>query len=173
MVRSLVYAVLAVAVVVATTACCSVAQGSAKPPDVVKVDIDSTGKIHITDSAGKEVVPPEDKDQADCASPKVADDKQTVGWLAEYPNPSNSYPLPLALVLYRAGKVINQITPGQSIWDWQFVRAGNEVAFWIGPTHGDFVPHFELHDVRTGKQLAQWNGHLDQKHPSWVDGLKE
>ncbi|HXY02991.1 MAG TPA: hypothetical protein VEI49_05395 [Terriglobales bacterium] len=149
------------------------AEPTSKNDDVVRVDIDSAGKIHIFDSAGHETMPPPDKDQVSCSSAKIAEDKHTVGWLGEYPNDSNSYPLPLALVIYRGGKVIHEFGPGQSIWDWQFLKAGAEVAFWIGPTHGDFVPHFELHDVRSGKVLAQWDGHIDQKHPAWVDGLKE
>jgi hypothetical protein len=149
------------------------AESTPKPSDIVTVEVDSGGKIHILESAGHETMAPEDKDQASCSSPKIAEDKRTIGWLAEYPNDDNSYPLPLALVIYRDGKIIRQIGLGQSIWDWQFLKAGAEVAFWIGPTHGDFVPHFELHDVRSGKMLAQWDGHLDQRHPAWIDGLKE
>ncbi|HYA23313.1 MAG TPA: hypothetical protein VEF05_04080 [Terriglobales bacterium] len=159
--------------IIVATAYWSAAQASSRAAEVLKVEIDSGGRIHITDSAGKEVIPPEDKDQANCSSPKVAQDKHTVGWLAEYANAGNSYPLPLALVIYRKGKIIQQISPGQSIWDWQFIKTGSQVAFWIGPTHGEFVPHFELHDVRSGKLMAQWDGHLEQAHPSWVDGLKE
>jgi len=160
-------------VIVLLSAGWSAAQASSKQPEIVKAEIDSGGQIHILDSTGREVIPPEDKDQADCSSPKMAEDKHTVGWLAEYANEGPSYPLPLVLVIYRDGKIIQQIGRGQSIWDWQFRKRGDEVAFWIGPTHGDFIPHFELHDVRSGKLLAQWDGHLDQKHPSWVDGLKE
>jgi hypothetical protein len=173
MVRTSIRVGLALTPIIVATAYWSVAQSFAKVAEIVKVEIDSDGRIHITDSAGKEVVPPEDRDQANCSSPKVAEDKHTVGWLAEYPNDANSYPLPLALVIYRNGKIIRQISPGQSIWDWQFIKAGSQVAFWIGPTHGEFIPHFELHDVRSGKLMAQWDGHLDQEHPSWVDGLKE
>jgi hypothetical protein len=151
----------------------SVAQAVSKSSQIVKVDMDSGGKVHVFDSVGHDSISPQDKDQVSCSSPKIAEDKRTVGWLAAYPNCCTSYPLPLALVIYRDGKVIRQFQPGQSIWDWQFLKGGAEVAFWIGPTHGDFVPHFELHDVRSGKLLAQWDAHLDQKYPNWVDGLKE
>jgi hypothetical protein len=164
--------ILALAVILAVTSW-SPAQGSAKASEIVKTDIDSRGRIHIIDSAGKEAVPPFDNDQVDCSSAKIAEDRHTVGWLAEYPNCCTSYPLPLALVIYRDGAILRQIAPGQSIWDWQFLRQGSRVAFWIGPTHGDFIPHFELHDARSGKLLAQWDGHVDQKHPAWVEGLKE
>jgi hypothetical protein len=146
---------------------------AAEPSPILKVNIDPAGKIHILDSAGHETTPPQDKDQVSCSSAKIAEDKHTVGWVGEYSNADNSYPLPLALVIYRDGSVIREIEPGQSIWDWHFLKSGAEVAFWVGPTHGDFIPHFELHDVRSGRLLAQWDGHVDQKHPTWVDGLKE
>lgn len=151
----------------------SAAQSGAKPVVIIKVDIDSAGQVHIIDSAGHETIPPKDKDQVSCESARIAEDRRTVGWLAEYANAANSYPLPLALVLYRDGKIIRQIGLGQSIWDWQFVNSVNRVAFWTGPTHGGFIPHFELHDVASGKLLAQWDGHLYQRHPAWVDGLEE
>jgi hypothetical protein len=159
--------------IVILTASWSFAQVSPSQPEILKAEIDPAGKIHIFDSAGHETIPPQDKDQVSCSSPQIAEDKHTVGWLAEYAHEGPSYPLPLALVLYRNGKVIQRIGPGQSIWDWQFLKGGNQVAFWTGPTHGEFVPHFELHDVRGGKLREEWDGHLDQKHPAWVDGLKE
>jgi len=165
--------VLAMAPTAVLMAYCFAGSSGLKSTEIIKVDIDSSGKVHLLDSAGHEVVPPADKNQADCRSAKIAEDRRTVGWLAEYPNADNSYPLPLILVIYRDGRVIQQIEPGQCIWDWQFLERGAEVVFWTGPTHGDFVPHCELHDVSNGKLLAHWDGHLDHKHPSWVDGLKE
>ena len=149
------------------------AQNTTTAAEIAKVDIDSARRVHVVDSSGHEASPPASKGQVSCSSAKIADDKHTAGWLAEYENPNNSYPLPLALVIFRNGAIVREIGIGQSIWDWKFAKAGSEVAFWTGPTHGDFVPHFELRDVRTGRLLAQWDGHLDQKHPGWIDGLKE
>ncbi len=76
-------------------------------------------------------------------------------------------------MIYRKGKVIQHFAPGQSIWDWQFVENGKQVAFWTGPTHGEFKPHFELHDVNSGRLEASWDGHVYEKHADWVSGLKE
>ncbi len=142
---------------------------------VTKADLDADGNLHIIDSRSREFVAPKKDDQADCRSPKIAEDKRTVGWLAEYPNPGTSYPIPLSLLIYRDGKIIREIRPNNAlaIWDWRFLKSGTEVAFWSGRTHGNFVPHFELRDVRSGRLLAEWDGHVYEPHPAWVSGLKE
>lgn len=140
---------------------------------IEKVYADSAGLIHIVRN-GIDILAPKEKDQVTCDRPKLADDGKTAGWLVNYENCCTSYPIPLSLIIYRHGIIIHRFQPSlQSIWDWQFLRAGNQVAFWTGPVHGDFVPHFELHDVTSGRLLAEWNGHIDDKHPAWVTGLKE
>jgi len=52
------------------------------------------------------------------------------------------------------------------IYNWQF-RKGR-VAFSSGPTHGDYVPNYELHDVKTGRLVAQWRGKDAESVPSWA-----
>jgi len=141
------YSILSITV--AVTACFA-----SQISEIVKIDVDSSGRVHVADSLGKEVVVPLDKDQVNCSSVKIADDRHTVGWLAEYPSCCTSYPLPLTLVIYRGGKIIRRIALSQSIWDWRFVDGGTQVALWIGPTHGDFIPLFELHDVRSRKLIS-------------------
>lgn len=149
------------------------ATGNQQDENVIeKVYATPDGQVHLV-RRGVDKIAPKEKDQASCASPKLSEDRRTAGWLVNFDNPDNSYPIPLSLVIYRDNQVIQRFAPGQSIWDWQFLGNGTKVAFWIGPTHGDFVPHFELHSVLTGRLLAQWDGHLDRRHPNWVDGLKE
>jgi hypothetical protein len=140
---------------------------------IADVSVARDRRVRITDSRGTEIIPKKEKRQQQCSSPKIADDRRTVGWLVEVPNCCTSYPIPLSLVVYRGGRVIRRFQPGQAIWDWQFLNAGNQVAFWIGPTHGEFVPHFELHDLPGGQLVAQWDGHLGDTHPAWVSGLKK
>jgi hypothetical protein len=142
---------------------------------ITKTDIDSKGNIHIFDSSSDEVVPPKAGEQVACSSPKIAQDRRTVGWLEDYPNCCTSYPISLGLSIYRNEKVIQHIQPEDNlaIWDWQFVKGGRQVAFWTGPVHGDFKPHFWLYDVGNERWRAKWNGHLDEKPPSWTAGLRE
>jgi hypothetical protein len=52
-------------------------------------------------------------------------------------------------------------------------EAGKRVAFWMGPLHGDFAPHFELRDVQGGRLLAEWDDRVSEPHPAWVTGLEE
>jgi len=139
---------------------------------IEKIYTSVKGEIHIV-SAGVDQVAPKQTDQVNCTSPQLAQGGRTAGWLVNSDNCCNSYPIPLSLVIFRYGRVIRRFHPGQSIWDWQFLKNDQKVAFWTGPTHGDIVPHFELHDVDSGRLLAHWDGHLTQKHPAWVSGLKE
>jgi hypothetical protein len=45
---------------------------------------ENTQDVHIVYSNGADVVAPKEKDQPASTDPAVADDKHTVGWLAEY-----------------------------------------------------------------------------------------
>ncbi len=140
---------------------------------IATVNIGSDKQVHIVNDDGREYIVPKVKDQVDCTAPKIAEDKRTAGWLIDSDNCCTSYPIPLMLVIYRNGKIIQRFEPGQSIWDWQFVKGGSQIAFWIGPTHGASTPHFELHNVRGGQLIAEWDGHVSEAHPEWVSGLKE
>jgi hypothetical protein len=140
---------------------------------IEKVYVDSAGLIHLV-SNGIDKLAPKETDQVTCDRPKLAEDGKTAGWLVNYENCCTSYPVPLSLMIYRHGKIVRRFGSSlQSIWDWQFLKSGKQVAFWTGPVHGDFVPHFELHDIASGRLLAEWNGHVDDKHPAWVSGLRE
>jgi hypothetical protein len=130
-------------------------------------------QIHIVYSNGSEYTVPMEKDQVDCSSVKVADDKRTVAWLVlEKPECCTNYPIPLSLVIYRNRKVIQHIAGEPMIWGWQFAKAGSQVALAVGPQHGEIGVHFELHDARTGRLLDEWDG-LNKKSPAWVSGLNE
>ena len=143
-----------------------------EPSPITNISIGPDKQVHVSQREGEEFVAPVELEQVDLSLPRVADDHRTAGWLADFDNCCTSYPIPLMLVIYRDGRVIQHFRPGQSIWDWQFLKAGKQVAFWIGPTHGTYTPHFELHDIRSGRLLAQWDGHMKDKHPVWVSGLK-
>src|SRR5271167_3479994 len=108
------------------------------------------GVVHVVDGSGKDIVPPKEKDQIACSDPKISADKQTAGWLVDYENCCTSYPIPLTLVLYRNGRVVQRIAPGQMIYAWHFWK-NDEVAVSDGPTHNPSGPQIRLYDIRTGK----------------------
>ena len=154
------------------TASLQLASGQVSKGLIDKIYIANDGQVHIVER-GIDVVAPKETDQVACQDPKLAEGGQVAGWLVDFSDCCTSYPLPLSLVIYRNGRVIQRFQPGQSIWDWKFLNNGKQVAFWMGPTHGDFEPHFELHEVSDGRLLATWDGHLTKKHPGWISGLKE
>jgi hypothetical protein len=140
---------------------------------ITKVHVDDDGRVHIMDSDGKDTRPPMEKGQVSCDSVRVADDKQTVGWLAEYPNCCTSYPIALTLVIWRSGKIVHRLGNGMLIANWHFVAGGKQAAFYTNTVHGDFAPHYELRDLQTGRQVGKWDGALSDKAPSWAQGLSD
>jgi hypothetical protein len=129
------------------------------------------GTVRIVESTGRIVAPPAIKDQQSCSDPKISPNKRTAGWLANFPNGSTSYDIPLVLVLYRNGKIVQTIAPGQMIHDWNFWKE-EQVALSDGPTHGDFGPQFHLYDITTGRLLKEWNGE-GGRPPDWGNGLRQ
>jgi hypothetical protein len=107
---------------------------------------------------------------------QIAPDGGTVGWLALYPGCCQSYPLPLALVLYRNGRVSRSITgAGMPIWHWRFVHGGRDVAFVQRPSHGAAPDHYELRDVASGRLRARFDEDEDAHAPlpHWARGLAD
>jgi hypothetical protein len=138
---------------------------------VVKVYTASDGSIHLLYSDGSDVKPRKEKGQVNSSSPQVAEDRQTVGWLVEYPNCCTSYPISLTLVIYRSGKVIRRFSDGMLIAKWHFVKGGKNVAFYTDTVHGGFAPHYELRNVQTGTLLDKWDGDLRATSPGWTKEL--
>ena len=133
-----------------------------------RVDKEDNGCVRIGYGDGIEVRPAIAKDQVGCTKVVVASDKQTVGWLAEYPNCCTSYPIPLILVLYRHGEVIHTVRDGQMMYDWHWWAGGTQVVYHADTVHGNFSPHSVLVDVDTGRVLARWDAKLDAKAPAWA-----
>ena len=144
---------------------------SKKVNAIVKVYIDSTNVRHIVQSNGRDVEVPKEEGEVDFSSPVTADDKQSVGWLVYY-DCCASYPTAGMLVIYRPERPLLRLRTGMMICAWHFVAGGKQVAFYTNTVHGDFGPHYELHDVRTGRLVKKLDGHLDEKSPRWTDGLE-
>jgi hypothetical protein len=163
---------LACIFVLVSLAVCQNIEGDVAVRRIEKIYASKDGRVHLV-SCGREILAPKQDREVRAVSAKLASDGRTAGWLSESDDCCTSYPLPLLVVIYRGGRVIQRFATGQSIWDWQFVEKGKQVAFWTGPTHGNYTPHFELRDIDTGKLVASWDGHVREKHPDWVSGLKE
>jgi hypothetical protein len=133
--------------------------------------LDIRSSVHILYSDGAQVQPPKEKGQASCESLKVAEDKETVGWLVDFENDGTSYAL--TLIVFRDKKVLQRFGDSDVdvIEDWQFRAGGKQVAFVTNALHGGGRAHYELHDVEKGTLLAKWDGPLSERSPAWTRGL--
>lgn len=138
------------------------------------VSIDGTGQLHITLEDGTQVLAPKLHDQVAFESAAISADHQTVGWLADYPDPTyENYvasPIAGALVLYRNGRILQKFFTGQIFWDWQFQEGGKRVAYSTGPTHGE-ASECVLRDVVSGRVIDRWAATPGGKPPSWAEAL--
>lgn len=147
-----------------------------------------TGPLHIVYSDGTDVVqdlPPKKKstennivsNQEGFSDVQLAEDGQTLGWTETYDNCGTSYAVPLVVVLYRSGTVLQRLQTGQMVWSWMFFERGKRAAVVWGPTHGPEVGDFILYDVRTGKVQAEVYGDAETQAlkadaPSWAKKLE-
>lgn len=144
-------------------------------PSAVKISsilIDSEGRVRIIQES-QEVKPETEPDQVSTASAAVADNGLVAGWLINYENCCTSYPIPLKLVIYRPGRPLLRLGDGMMICNWRFESGGKAVGFFTNTVHGDFAPHYELHDIKTGRLISKWDGHLNEKSPGWAVKLRQ
>ena len=136
-----------------------------------------TGTLVITDRAGHSVAVPlapataDDASgpQADFTAIKLAPDRLTLGWLAEYNACAQSYPCPISLVLFSGGHVVRRFAPAYGIiWGWCFLAGGSEVAIQSGYAHGDSTGEAQLFNAATGQKIADYT---TGPQPAWVATL--
>ena len=139
---------------------------------VVRVFRDQKNQVHVVYGNGRVVVVAGEAHQVGIDSVKISKDGQTAGWLALYPDPDSSTPFAGTLVLWRGGKVVRRFQADQTFWSWVFYADATQVAYHVGPTHGE-APHCELNDIESGRLVASWDGDLDDaERPAWTKGLE-
>jgi hypothetical protein len=142
---------------------------AARAQTVSRAYVGEDGKAHVAYGNGDaKTIPPEQK-QVGCEHITIAADGHTVGWSVLVENCCTSYPIPVAIVVYRAGKKA-VISPGQMVWRWHFVGRGERVAVLFGPVHGRATAA-SLYDSRSGKALASWHG--KGAAPAWAQGWEQ
>jgi hypothetical protein len=138
------------------------------------VRIDSNRDLHIVLATGREVIPQMEKGQISYSEVSISADHTTVGWLADYPDPTVTYyrgaTIAGELVLFRSGRFLRRIPTDQVFWDWKFVDQGRKVAYSTGPTHGG-AAECVLRDVDSGAVLARWNVDRKGTPPDWARSL--
>ena len=138
----------------------------------VAVSAAQDGAAQITLANGEKISIQKEAGQIGISASQIAPDG-TVGWLVEYKDESVSYPIVETLITWRAGKIIRRFSTGQSFYSWTFYTRGKQVAYHVGPLHGEVKSHCELHDVPSGRLLAVWEGDLESEsnRPAWTKGL--
>jgi hypothetical protein len=144
----------------------------AQPATVERSMVGRDDRMHIAYSDGKLLRIAKEEGQMTCSSPMVAADKRTVGWLVDYEYCCTSYPIPLMLVIFRSGKIVERLLPGMAIEAWSFWAGGKQVAFKTNTLHGDLAPYYQLRDIETHAVVGQWEGHLTASAPEWARSLE-
>jgi hypothetical protein len=125
------------------------------------------GRVHILYTTLKDVEISPEKDQVAADPPVIGPDHEIVGWTVQVPNCCTSYPIPVALVLLKCGRVIQHIADGLMVYKWSFLRNGQEVAVSSGTVHGMQGIHLSLYNALTGKLLKTWDGDETDTPPRW------
>lgn len=139
---------------------------------VLRVYTDKKKQAHVVSTNGKDTVIPPQNGQVGIDSVRTAEDGQTVGWLVLYANPESGAPFAGMLVVWQSDEVIRRFKADQTFWSWAFYDHGSQVAYHVGPTHGEKKSHCELHDLKARRLMASWDGDLDNPdRPLWTKGL--
>jgi hypothetical protein len=138
----------------------------------VAVSAAQDGSAEITLANGKKIAVRKEPDQVGISEAQIAPDG-TVGWLAEISVEGVSYPIDGALILWRAGKTVRRFGAEITFWSWTFYADGKQVAYHVGPLHGELKSHCELHDAASGRLIARWDGDLESENnrPAWTKDL--
>jgi len=139
---------------------------------VVAISAGPDGTAQLTLGGGHNIAIPKERGQVGIRDAQIASNG-TVGWLADFSVEGVSYPIAGTLVLWRGGKIIRRFQTEQSFYGWTFYAQGKQVAYHIGPLHGELKSHCELHDVASGRLIAVWDGDLESGsgRPAWTQGL--
>lgn len=141
------------------------------------------GPLHVIYSDGTHVEIPKESGrfgqrgqpltQDNFSDIQLADDRQHLGWLAEYMMCSQSYPCPMELVIYQSGHKLRYISPPYGVmWHWTFLKGGKHVAVQSGFPHGDLTGAYALYETDTGRELAKFSAKTNREAPHWVQQLQ-
>ena len=129
------------------------------------------GTTQIMLANGNKITIQKEPSQVGVGESHIAPDG-TVGWLVEYEVEGVSYPAG-TLIIWRVGKPIRRFPTEQSFYSWTFYAQGKQLAYHVGPLHGELKSHCELHDTTSGRLIAVWDGDLESgsNRPAWTKDL--
>jgi len=104
----------------------------------------------------------------------ISRDGAAVGWVAYYPNCCTSYPVPILVEVYTAGKRYT-FQPAIAPWHWCFVDGSASIAAISTTVHGPQNEVIELWDVSTGAKRGEFtwmDGETYPRAPAWVVAVR-
>jgi len=139
---------------------------------ISKAYSDKNGSMHLVYEDGKDVKVTKNKKKF--TDPKIAEDKQTVGWLDTFYNdiPDLNFQGDTSreLTIYRNGKVIRKIQSEEAcIKGWKFVENGKQVAVVDGGLRFGYL--YSLYDIATGKKIQFVADPTEEQMPVWGKGV--
>jgi len=163
---------------------CAQNHPSERKADIVSFHVEDEGEgtLHIIYSDGTEAEIPKERGrfavgdqtltQEHFLDIQVADDRQHIGWLADYMICAQNYPCTAELVIYQSGHKLRYFSPPYGImWRWKFLEGGKQVVVQGGFPHGDDTGAYALYDTGTGRRLAKFSSNK-KKAPKWVQQLE-
>lgn len=94
----------------------------------------------------------------------ISPDGRAVGWTALFPNCCTSYPIPMLVEVYSAGRR-RTFDPAIAPWHWCFVDGAEKIAALSTTVHGPQNEILELWDIPTGKKLEDFTWMEGESHP--------
>lgn len=147
----------------------------------VRAEESAQHDLVITTSSGQQIVigksdqKPDGEQQVGFKDIAISPDGHAVGWTALFPNCCTSYPVPMLVEVYRAGKR-STFDPAIAPWHWCFVDGSEKIAAVSTTVHGPQNEIIELWDVLSGKKLEEFTwmeGERNANAPKWVASIRK
>lgn len=155
---------------------------------VERAGIGGDGLVHIGLEGKPEFIAPKEKvparwsglgenmAQQEVEDVTVAPDHHTVAWLVMYSNCCTSYPIGLAVVVVRDGRIISRLIGDENdppvMFRFVFEAGGQQIATYSDMLHGDSVATLNLFEASTGRKLATWRAG-EKPIPAWCAPFKQ
>lgn len=146
----------------------------------VRAEENDDHDLVLTTSGGERIVVAKsdrkwaDEKQVGFQNIAISRDGTAVGWVDLYPNCCTSYPVPILLEVYKAGKR-HTFDPAIAPWHWCFVDGSARVAAISSTVHGPQNEVIELWDISTGSKRGDFtwmDGESYPRAPAWVIGVR-
>jgi len=149
---------------------------SADSARIEEADVGEIERLTLTLADGSSVEAPKIAKQTAFDRPVFSPDGSRVAWGALEPNCCTSYPVPAALVVFKANRIERVITEEQCIFKPVFVRDGLAIAYFTAALHGDSGGLAHLRRLSDGKEIGKYivpNDGSEQvaalrRAPKWV-----